>query len=108
MNRAPIPLNDFVFGHEDDDDHPGRGAEEMMEIRDAFRHIFSTPQGEKALTYLYHFCGQGMTTHGSSDRDASFNEGKRRVYLQIAGFVQMTDERLYELVDSQSRERALR
>lgn len=109
--RAPIfpsDLDDYRYGHDDadEDEFREKNAEALMSVRDDFRHVFtSTPQGDRALTYLYHFCRQGMTTLGSSERETSFNEGMRRVYLQIAGFVQMTDEKIYDMAQSKARER---
>lgn len=105
MIRAPI--QEFSFGHDEEyDPEDEKRADAIMSVRDDFRYIFTTPQGERALTYLYHFCKQGVSTHSSSDRDSSFQEGMRRVYLQIAGFVQMTDEKIYELAQTQARERS--
>jgi len=94
------------------EDEGGKSEEEkterrqaLMAMRDDFRHVFTTPQGERAITYLYNFCNQGGTTFSQNASEAAYREGMRRVYLQIAGFVQMTDERIYELFQSQSRER---
>lgn len=84
-------------------------ADNLMEVRDAFRHIFSLPQGEIALTYLYSYCRQGTSTFVQGDpNESARREGMRRVYLQIAGFVMMTDETIYSLSQSQQRERDLR
>jgi len=84
-------------------------SEDLQEIRDAFRHIFSLPQGEVALTYLYQYCKQGSSTFVQGDpNESARREGMRRVYLQIAGFVMMTDETVFSLSQSQQRERNLR
>jgi len=77
----------------------------LQDIRNDFRHVFGTPQGDRCLTYLYNMCNQGVTTFSGSSQDMIYKEGMRRVYLQIAGFVQMTDERIYDLTQSQTKER---
>ena len=108
MDRAPVVDESFEFGDEMEDEAAARElqAERIMETRDAFRQVFSTPQGELALTYLYEYCRQGVSTFVAGDPyETARREGMGRVYLQIAGFVMMTDEKVFDLSQSQSRER---
>lgn len=107
MDRAPTP-EDF-YGHdievEDESEEHERRIDAMRHIRDDFAHLFTTPQGERVITYLYEFCRQGTTTFSTDPCEMAMREGMRRVYLQIAGFAQMTDETVFELAERQLRER---
>ena len=96
------------FGDEWDDLEKAqrRQADDLMQVRDAFRHIFTLPQGEIAIAYLYNFCHQGTTTFVQGDPgESARREGMRRVYLQMAGFVALTDEKVFGMIQSQTRER---
>ena len=109
--RRPIFPSDLeTHGYGDDEDAQRLSDQErrdaMARLRDDFVHIFKLPQGERALSYLYGFCHQGEATYMQGDsHETAMREGMRRVYLQIAGFVQMDDERIFEFTRSQTRER---
>jgi len=65
-------------------------------LRSAFATTFATPQGEMVLAYLYDFCRIGLPTYESGDsHQTAFNEGKRRVMLQIMGFIELEHEDLF-------------
>jgi len=77
-------------------------------IRGDFLSCFGTPAGESVLAYLYDFCRGGMPTFIPGQPDLSaYNEGKRRVLLQIMGYLQMDDEELFRIARSQARARRM-
>ncbi|GEM_PF-5775705 len=60
-----------------------------------YRQLFEGLEGRRVLADLYCFCGMASPSFvpGRPDETA-FNEGKRRVFLRIAGFMELDDERI--------------
>ncbi len=60
-----------------------------------YRRCFATPEGRRVLADLYRFCGMATPSFvaGRADETA-FNEGKRRVFLRVAGFLELDGERV--------------
>ena len=98
------------YGYEDETDEWLReqrlrsSAPDELALRGAFMTCFATPQGEDVLNYLYDFCRAGLPTYVPGDTPQSaFNEGKRRVLLQIMGFIHMDDEELFQRARNAAR-----
>jgi len=69
-------------------------------LRDAYVAAFSGPAGEAVLADLLKFCNAGGTSFVPGAPDATaFEEGKRRVALRIAGYLNMTDEKILEIAN---------
>ena len=60
-----------------------------------YRHIFESVEGRRVLADLYRFCGMMRPSFVAGRPDeTAFNEGKRRVFLRLAGFMELDDERI--------------
>lgn len=64
-----------------------------------YRATFAGPAGRRTLADLYRFCGMGSPSFvpGRPDETA-FNEGRRRVFLRIAGFLELDEDRIRKLI----------
>ena len=64
-----------------------------------YRAAFSGPAGRRALADLYRFCGMASPSFvpGRPDETA-FNEGRRRVFLRIAAFLELDEETIRRMV----------
>ena len=107
---AEIPIS-FGYGDEDGEwlaeQQQRSRAVEREALMSAFSTAFSSPQGELVLAYLYDFCRLGLSTYQPGDsHQTAFNEGKRRVMLQIMGFIELDQQELFSKADkyAQSRE----
>ena len=103
-----IPAADYGYESENDEwlreQRLRSSVPDELALRGAFMTCFSTPQGQDVLNYLYDFCRAGLPTYVSGDpHQSSFNEGKRRVLLQIMGFIHMDDEELFQRARNASR-----
>ena len=78
-------MSDGVFA-------PGLGRRRR---RADYRRCFATPEGRRVLADLYRFCGMASPSFvpGRADETA-FNEGKRRVFLRLAAFLELDDDRV--------------
>ena len=65
----------------------------VPELRNAYRSVFSGPDGAIVLEDILKFCGMGDSSvvlgdsHGTAE-----NEGKRRIALRIVKFINMPDQ----------------
>ena len=76
----------------------------MPRLRRSQRRIdygltFGSDYGKRVLSDLYRFCGMAQPSFvpGSSDETA-FNEGKRRVFLRIAAFLELDEGHVRRLM----------
>ena len=63
---------------------------QRQELIHAYRRLFKTDDGKTILEDLEKFCGFNNTSVSEQDPNAYqtfFNEGKRRVFLRINGFL---------------------
>lgn len=68
---------------------------EMKERAQAYKRLFQTDDGKLVLEDLERFCGFHNTSVSEQSPDAYqtfFNEGKRRVYLRINGFIRRKED----------------
>ncbi len=74
----------------------------QRKVRDAYQRLFKT-QGESAkivLKDLHFFCFADRPTFDPrSQRESDYNEGKRRVWLRLQGFLRMTDDQLAKIAE---------
>ncbi len=61
---------------------------------------FSSPVGERVLADLHEFCGAGKQSYVADPYQTAYNEGMRRVYLRIQGFLRMTDEQITRVIQN--------
>lgn len=72
---------------------------ERRRRRADYRDAFSGPAGRRALADLYRFCGMASPSFvpGRPDETA-FNEGRRRVFLRIASFLELDEDTLRRMI----------
>lgn len=75
------------------------GAFARRRRRADYRATFAGPAGRRTLSDLYRFCGMGSPSFvpGRPDETA-FNEGRRRVFLRIAGMLELDDETIRRMI----------
>ena len=64
-----------------------------------YRAAFGGPAGRRTLADLYRFCGMGSPSFvpGRPDETA-FNEGRRRVFLRIAGLLELDEDTIRRMI----------
>jgi hypothetical protein len=61
---------------------------DRQELRNAYRRVFTTPDGEVTLASLARFCGAGSVSFVPGDpQHTAYNEGKRSVLLHIESMI---------------------
>ena len=70
----------------------------LQRRRQDYKEVFGSPQGERVLKDLHTFCGADKQSHSSDSHQTAFNEGLRRVWLRINGYLSMTDEQITRLL----------
>lgn len=68
-----------------------------------YRAAFGTQQGERVLADLAEFCHARQPTFHPDPHIAAFNEGARRVFLRIMGFLNMSEAELDRLIADEAR-----
>ncbi len=63
-----------------------------------YQDVFDSPQGGRVLEDLSEFCGAKKVSFDEDPYRTAFNEGMRRVYLRINGFLDMTDEQIKRML----------
>ena len=65
------------------------------ELAQAYRRLFMTDDGKVILEDLEGFCGlyrPSVSEQSPNSLQTHFNEGKRRVYLRISGFLRRKED----------------
>lgn len=70
---------------------------------DAYKAVFSTPEGKEVLKDLIEFCHVNDPTHVIGDtHQTAYREGERRVALRILGFLKGKKPDLEDVVQPQT------
>lgn len=72
--------------------------------RDAYRKTFSGLSGEWVLGDLARFCGWHSRNPPTSDLEMAYQEGRRDVYLRIVTQMNLTDDRIAQLIDQSGKD----
>lgn len=67
---------------------------QLKRRRSDYVDTFSSPQGARVFDDLTEFCGAYKSSFTGEPHYTEFNEGMRRVWLRIRGFMEMTDEEI--------------
>ena len=70
--------------------------------RHAYNVTFRTPEGEKVLADLMHFCRASYTTFHTDPAIAALQEGRREVWLRIQDHLNLSPEELYTIATGQA------
>ena len=69
----------------------------------AYRNTFNNPEGKKVLADLRRFCRATLPSADVNNVQTTYLlEGRREVWLRIMGHLNMTDEDIMNLVESDS------
>ena len=75
------------------------GAFTRRRRRADYRAAFGDPAGRRVLADLYRFCGMASPRFGPGRPDeTAFNEGRRRVFLRIAGLLELDDDTIRRMI----------
>lgn len=68
-----------------------------------YKMCFKTPQGERVLKDLLHFCKYRDTSFVAGDPNATaFNEGMRRVALRLIKFLNLSEDEITKISNMNS------
>ena len=76
-------------------------ADDMIRLKNAYRDVANSPQGQVVLRDLAKVCHAASTTFDENPNVHARNEGKRLVWLRIQNMLHMSDEEVYNFEKDQ-------
>ncbi len=72
----------------------------LLRRRADYRRAFETPAGQAVLADLRRFCCATRSTYRPGDPAAQQHlEGRREVWLRIAGYLNLTERQIWQLTE---------